>query len=139
MTEQIGGVWPDERGLYLAGVHPVYGPQFMTANEMREYAAGQQAAAASYLAGETVDMVLERGAAESREQERERERQAADERARVATQEANRQAALMAQKETARERFIADSGGPENANMQAFERTWSEFLAKLAIVGAENG
>ncbi len=138
MTEQIGGVWPDERGMYLAEVHPAYGPRYLTADEMREYAASQQAAREAYLAGNTVDVVLERMAQESREQARERERQAADERARVAIEEANRVVALMAQKEVARERFIADSGGPENAHMATFEREWAAFLAKLAIVESEN-
>jgi hypothetical protein len=138
MVEQINGRWPDERGLYLAEVHPIYGPQYMTGEAYKAYAEREAAAGAAYLAGETVDVVLERGAAESREQAREREQQAALERGRLATQEANRVAALLAQKETARERFIADSGGTEYAHMPAFEREWAGFLAKLAIVESEN-
>ena len=134
MTEQIGGKWPDENGMYLAGKN-MYGPIYLTADEMRAYVAEQDAARASYLAGNTVEVVLERMAAESREQERERERLEADERARVATNEANRAVALIRQKQAARERFITDSGGPERANMATFETTWQQYLARLAIDG----
>lgn len=138
MTEQIGGKWPDENGLYLAGV-TMYGPQYLTADEMRAYVAEQDAARASYLAGNTVDVVLERMAAESREREREYERLEAEERARVATDEANRAVALIQQKQAARERFITDSGGPERANMATFETTWQQYLARLAIGETSTG
>lgn len=134
MTEQIGGKWPDENGLYLAGKN-MYGPIYLTADEMRAYVAEQDAARASYLGGNTVETVLERMAAESRERERERERLEADERARVATDEANRLAALVQQKQAALERFVTDSGGWERANLATFETTWQQYLARLAIDG----
>lgn len=137
--EQIGGKWPDENGLYLAENNPVYGPQYLTAAEMREYVAKQEAARASYLAGNTVEVILERAAQESRAQERERERLEAEERARVATDEANRAVALIQQKQAARERFITDSGGPERANMATFETTWQQYLARLAIGETSTG
>ena len=138
MTEQIGGKWPDENGMYLAGRN-VYGPIYLTADEMREYVAEENARAASYLAGNTVEVVLERMAAESREQARERERLEADERARAATDEANRLAALVQQKQAALERFVTDSGGWEHANLATFETTWQQYLARLAIGETSTG